>query len=292
MELAPVILFVYNRVEHTRRAISSLLANELAGESELFIYSDAPRDRKAEESVLEVRSYLRTIRGFRDVSIIENKVNLGPAKAIISGVTEIIGRYGKVIVLEDDLLVSPYFLKFMNDALRLYENEDRVISVCGYMYPAKIEKQHTLFLRVPDTWGWATWKRGWDLFESDGKKLMTELTAKKMMRRFTLDGAFGFEKMLRQQIEGKRDSWGIRWTASAVLSGRLSLYPARSLVNNIGFDKSGSHCGYIDGYNTQVSQGPVDVSSIPVSESEEAVRAVRKFCKVRRLKSIVNMILK
>ena len=135
MNLSPIVLFVYNRPAHTQRAIESLESNRLAEESELFIFSDAPQDDKVAEGVRAVRNYLKTIKGFKKVIINERDKNLGLSGNIIAGVTDIVTRYGKVIVLEDDLVVSRHFLDFMNDALLFYENEPKVISVCGYMYP-------------------------------------------------------------------------------------------------------------------------------------------------------------
>lgn len=289
MQYSPIALFVYNRLWHTQQTLEALKKNTLAKESELFIFSDAPKDKGAEDGVKKIREYIKTIEGFNKVTIIEGSKNLGLSKAIISGVTHLVARYGKIIVLEDDLIVSPFFLKFMNDALSFYENEEKVISISGYMYPINIKDQETLFLRIPESWGWATWKRAWDLFEPDGKKLLDELRAKKMLRKLNLDSAFDYAKMLRQQIEGKRDSWVIRWTAKAFLHESLSLYPSRSLVRNIGFDNTGTNCGFVNGYETELFQDPVYVNSIPIVEDKATMNAIKDFHRIRKLKSFIRL---
>jgi len=285
-EYSPVTLFVYNRPEHTQQVIDALRENYLARDSELIIFSDAPKDIGERDDVEQVRSYIKSIEGFKKLIVIERDSHFGLSRSIISGVTEVIRRYGKIIVLEDDLVTSPHFLEFMNDALCLYEHEERVISVCGYMYPISNMYTGTLFLRVADCWGWATWKRGWDLFEPDGKKLLIELRDKKVVREFNLDGAFNYSGLLRQQIKGKRDSWSIRWFASAFLNGKLTLFPTKSLVKNIGFDNTGTHRGFINGYDARISQEAIPVISMPVQENEEVVNAIKGFHKRRKLRFI------
>ncbi|WP_287963196.1 glycosyltransferase [Alcanivorax sp.] len=133
--LAPIVLFTYNRPWHTRRTVEALLKNAEARDSDLIVFSDGPRDADAEAKVAEVRQYLRTIRGFESVRIIEREHNLGLAANIISGVTEVVNESGRAIVLEDDLVTSPWFLQYMNDGLNRFEADDRVISIHGYCYP-------------------------------------------------------------------------------------------------------------------------------------------------------------
>jgi glycosyltransferase involved in cell wall biosynthesis len=277
MKLAPIALFVYNRLGHLQQTIESLKAGPLAKESDLFIFSDGPRDTQAEEEVEAIRDYLKNISGFKSVFIYKNKDNLGLSKNIIDGVTGILNEHGKAIVLEDDLQLSPYFLKFMNDALKFYENEPKVISICGYMYPVKIDDCETLFLRIPDCWGWATWRRGWDLFIDNGRQLYAGLEAKKLLRRLNLEGSFNYAKILKEQIQGKNDSWAIRWYASALLNDKLSLYPAKTLVMNMGFDCSGRHGGAVDYFKSELSKDAPSVNKIPIIENQEAVKKLGFF---------------
>ena len=244
MTLAPIVLFVYNRVNHTQKTVESLQKNELASESELYIYSDEAKNKDAREGVDEVRAYIEKIDGFKKVIIIKRKKNWGLADSIIDGVTTIVNEYGKIIVLEDDLLTSPYFLQFMNDALELYKDNNEVISVHGYQYPLKGSQNlpDTFFIKGSDCWGWATWARDWTVFESDGQKLLDELELRGLQKEVNFNNSINYTGMLKDQIKGKNDSWAIRWYMSAFLKNKLTLYPNQSLVQNIGNDSSGTNC--------------------------------------------------
>jgi hypothetical protein len=260
-----------------KETIRSLQKNDLAKDSELIIISDGPRSDKDMESVFSVREYIKTVSGFKDVSVVERENNLGLAQSIISGVTEFANRHGRVIVLEDDMISSPYFLKFMNDGLEYYEDEENVISIHGYSFPVQGRLPETFFLKGAECWGWATWKRGWDLFESDGKKLLAEILRRKVGTEFDFNGAYPYVKMLEDQTKGKNDSWAIRWSASAFLKDRLTLHPGRSLIRNIGTDESGTHCGKTDRYDVDVSREPVIVSGIPIEENWMARKEIERY---------------
>lgn len=279
MQLSPVALFVYNRIWHLQQTIKALQNNLLAQESELFIFSDGPKDTAGEDNVSEVRRYIKTITGFKRVTIIERDHNLGLSQSIITGVTKLVSKYSRVIVLEDDLVTSPYFLQFMNDSLLLYQDEERIICVCGYMYPLGKKYADTLFLRVCDSWGWATWKRGWDLFVADDKQLYNDLKARKLFKKFNLEGVFNYVKMLKAQIQRKNDSWAIRWYASALLNDKLSLYPWKTLVANTGFDCSGRHGGSIDYYKSELLNERVLVEQLPIIENETVIKEIGFFWK-------------
>lgn len=273
MKLAPIVLFVYNRLWHTEKAVEALQKNILASDSDLIIFSDGFKDsQESRGGVLAVRDYLKTVNGFRSVRVVERDRNYGLAKSIIEGASEIINKFGKIIVLEDDMVSSRYFLQYMNEALDLYEGEDKVISIHGYIYPVGKELPETFFIRGADCWGWATWKRGWDLFESDGQKLLDELVAKNLTREFDFSGSSQYTQMLRDQIAGKNNSWAIRWYASAFLKNKFTLYPGKSLINNIGLDGSGTHCGSDNNANKSVQLGNVEVSikKIEIKEDIEA----------------------
>jgi len=277
MRLSPIILFAYNRPWHTRQTVEALLKNRLAEASDLFIFSDAPKDEADKINVDEVKKYLKSIKGFKSLKIIERQRNYGLVKSIITGVTEIINIYGKAIVVEDDLITSPYFLEYMNDALNFYNNNESVISISAYIYPVKARLPETLFLKGADCWGWATWKRGWDLFENDGQKLLNEITNKKLGKEFDYDNSYPFTEMLKDQIAGKVDSWAIKWQASAFVKNKLTLYPGKPLVKNIGFDNSGTHCSDSTKYDTVISQNPVTIKNIPVRQNRLAVKAIKKY---------------
>ncbi|HCE45322.1 MAG TPA: glycosyl transferase [Lentisphaeria bacterium] len=234
------------------------------------------RRQTTDDRVREVREYIRTIRGFKSVRIVERDTNLGLAKSIISGVAEVINEYGRIIVLEDDMVTSPYFLRYMNEALELYEKEDKVISIHGYVYPIQ-DLPETFFIKGADCWGWATWKRGWDLFEQDGKKLLKKLEDGNLTSEFDNDGAYPYTKMLRDQIRGKNNSWAIRWYASAFLNDKLTLYPGSSLVKNIGLDDSGTHNDSTDYFNVELIGRIPELKNIPMERNLEASRKFRDF---------------
>jgi|WetSurMetagenome_2_1015567.scaffolds.fasta_scaffold00026_75 hypothetical protein len=279
MTFAPVVLFVYNRIWHIHQTVNALKKNRQSQESDLFIFSDGFRNKYDRTKVQKVRQYIKTISGFRKVTVIERDKNLGLSRNIISGVTEIISRYGELIVLEDDMVTSPYFLTYMNDALEKYRNEDGVISIHGYIYPIQAQLPATFFLRGADCWGWGTWKRGWNLFEADGQKLLSELKQRRLTREFDFDGVFPYTNMLADQIRGRNNSWAIRWYASAFLRNKFTLYPGISLINNIGNDSSGTHCGDTIKFNCQVAQQPIHCKRIVVEEDRQARIIVGKYLK-------------
>ena len=265
---APILLFVYNRPEHTQRCIESLKRNSLATDSTLYIYADGAKDDTQQPSVNEVRSYIHTIRGFKETIIIERDENWGLARNIIDGVTTQVNQYGRVIVLEDDLVVAPYFLQFMNDALETYQDEPRVghIQACDFTQDPSLPD--TFLIKWTGSWGWATWDRAWKHFNPNGKELLQELEQRKLTRTFDFNGKYGFTRMLRRQIKGKNNSWAIRWNASLFLKDILSLNVGRSLVQNEGFDGSGTNCGGGGLYASHLHLAPLPVEKIsPVQEN-------------------------
>lgn len=240
---APIALFVYNRPSHTRQTIEALRENELAPESDLFIFSDAPKNENAIAAVGEVREYVRRVDGFRSVSVVERDRNLGLANSIIDGVTRLCQESGRAIVLEDDLVTSPFFLRYMNEALERYREESRVMQISGYMFPVELDSaEDALFLPFMASWGWATWGRAWSLFDPSASAYEVLKKDWRLRRRFDLNGAYPYFRMLEMQLRGEVDSWAIRWYLSAFMKEGLALYPARTLVKNIGFDGSGVHC--------------------------------------------------
>ena len=279
MSLAPIAIFVYNRPEHTKKTLEALRKNFLAKESDLFIFSDGPKEEDSRLKIKEVREYIKTIKGFKNIVITEKENNVGLAQSIISGVTEVVNKFGKIIVVEDDLVTSAHFLEYMNEALNLYQNEEKVISIHGYVYPTKETLPETFFIGGADCWGWATWKRGWSLFQSDGTKLLKELEQKNLIREFDFNNSYSYSKMLKRQVDGKSDSWAIRWYASAFLTNKLTLYPGKSLIDNIGQDLSGTHSGQTEVFRTKVLENKIDLQKIKVEENIEAKKIIMKYLK-------------
>jgi hypothetical protein len=273
----PITLFTYARPDHARRTVEALLQNRLAGSHDLIVFSDAARSPDKQSAVDEVRAYLATITGFRSVTIHHRPHNFGLAKSIIEGVTQVLSDHERIIVLEDDMVTSPHFLAYMNEALEKYADDERVISVHGYVYQVKQALPEAFFLLGADCWGWATWRRGWRLFNPNGQALLDELKRRDLTKEFDFNGAYGYSKMLEGQIKGLNDSWAVRWYASAFLAGKLTLYPGRSLVHNIGNDGSGTHCGKDSGHDTELSTTPIDLSAVEVLPSVAGRDAVEAF---------------
>lgn len=282
---SPIALFVYNRPRHTKLTVDALLKNPEASDTRLVVFSDAAKKPSDEGFVNAVREYLRTISGFKSIRIVERKSNMGLAQSITSGVGVLCDEYGQVIVVEDDLLTSPDFLRFMNQGLEIYRDDAAVASIHGYAYPLGLDAgvPESYFLRGADCWGWATWARAWQHFEPDGRRLMSSLQDRNLEYLFDFDGNSAYMKMLSNQIRGKNDSWAIRWHASAFLGNMLTLYPRQSLVANFGFDASGTHCAEADYFATSIGRAPKSLKRIELVETPEMrARMVVFFRGVRR----------
>lgn len=278
MTLAPILLFVYNRPLHVRNSVQSLLSNDLAKDSELYIFSDAAKDEAAKPLVDEVRTFIHSISGFKQIHFVEREENWGLARNIIDGVTRLVNEYGRVIVLEDDLITAPYFLRFMNDALETYKDEEKVghIQACDFTKDPSLPD--TFLIKFTGSWGWATWKRAWKHFNPNGQELLDEMLRRKLNRQFDFNGKYGFTRMLRRQIEGKNNSWAIRWNASLFLADILSLNVGKSLIQNEGFDGSGTNCGSGNLYDSNLWTKPLPVVKIsPIVENMEARNAFMRY---------------
>lgn len=261
MSLAPVVLFVYNRPGHTRQTLEHLTRNELAAETVLYIYADGPKETSSEEElrrVEETRSVIREKKWCGEVHIVEASLNCGLAASVIKGISEVLKKHGKVIVLEDDIVTAKGFLKFMNEGLNTYEKELSVAGISGWTFSIAQEDE-TFFSRIGACWGWATWKRVWDTVDFNAAALIEKLKAGDRIREFNADGAYDYYSMLNKQALGKLDSWAIRFYTNYFLKNSLFLFPDKSLVQNIGFDGTGTH------YNGKAS----DEKKSVVFEKEE-----------------------
>lgn len=257
---APVVLFVYNRLEHTKKVLESLSKNILADKTDLFVFSDAAKNEKGLEKVKHVREYIRRMdwrEGFQNVTVVEADQNKGLAKSVIGGVTQILKKYGKVIVIEDDLILSPYFLKYMNGALEYYKDVSEIWSISGYSFPMKSLKKypHDVFYSYRGcSWGWATWLDRWEKTDWDVKDYPKLVADKEWQKRFNRGGA-DLTGMLRMQMEGKINSWAIRWVFSQSNLEMYTVYPKNSYILNDGCDGSGTHLGATKEYHTSISAG-------------------------------------
>ena len=269
MTCAPIALFVYNRPAHTRQTVVSLQENNLASESDLFVFSDAPKSPEADLMVAQVREYVRSIDGFRTVTIFERTENRGLARSIVDGISQITEERGRVIVLEDDLITSPHFLEYMNAGLERFKDDERVMQIAGYMFPVKLMvSEDALFLPFISSWGWATWSRAWRHFDRREDVFDEVLADGAKRRQFDLNGRYKYSKILRAQQQRKVDSWAIFWYLSVFRRNGLALFPKKTLVRNLGFDGSGVNCNVskfdqdeLDlGYRVAVFPKIVDIS--------------------------------
>lgn len=242
-ELAPIVVFAFNRLDFLKNCIKSLTDNVEAKESDLYVFVDGPRPHKEDEGELvkEVHDYVRRIEGFKSLHYQFAEKNKGLAPSVIAGVTEIINQYGKAIVVEDDLFVSKNFLAFMNEGLNKYENNEKVFSICGYTNRVKRPENYpyaAYFCTRSSSWGWATWKDRWDSVDWD---LCDWSSHKKNAHKFNKWGGSDCWKMLNDWRNGRNSSWAIRFCYAQFLQDRLSLFPLVSKVGNDGFDGRGTH---------------------------------------------------
>ncbi|MFD0793246.1 sugar transferase [Mucilaginibacter litoreus] len=279
---APIALFVYNRPQHTRDTLNYLQKNELAADSELYIFSDAAKTDKDIPAVEDVRKIAAAVTGFKAVHFIARQQNLGLANSIISGVTQLVYDYEKVIVFEDDLLSSPHTLSYFNNALEHYKHNTKVMHISAYMFPLEDETlPETFFFRAAFSWGWATWAHAWKNFEPDIDKLMAQFD-QKMINDFSIEGTMNFWKQMLDFKAGKNNSWAIRWYASIFLKNGLTLNPLKSLIHNIGHDGTGTHSNIENTYGVQISQQPVTYFPEILHENTQAYNAIKYFLSKRK----------
>ena len=242
IQYAPIAIFCYRRPNHLSRMLTSLAECEGFHRSPLIIYGDGPKDKSEESSVMETREVAMRTLGSRAEYFFSDK-NMGLATSITRGVSEVLNRFDKIIVLEDDLELHPYFLQFMNKALDAYSDSKEVFQVSGYMFDVRelAVNMHAVFLPFTTSWGWATWKRAWQQMDYEAIGWQRLCEDKNLRRLFDLNGAFSYSTMLKRQMHGLIDSWAIRWYWTVFKSNGLVVYPPITLVKNGGFDGSGSH---------------------------------------------------
>lgn len=283
MQLSPIVLFAYKRPWHLKKTLKALQSNDLADQSILYIWSDSPKHLAPEaeiEAVQEVRRIVKSQAWCKEVRLIEAKNNKGLVTSFVEGITAVVNKYGRVIVLEDDQITSKGFLKFMNEALELYKNEQNVMHVSGYMYPADFESEDTtFFLQIQSCPGWGTWKRAWDKYNHDAIDHYKYFSkTRRLKKKFDIEGHAYFYRQLEKNAGPVLYSWAVRWHASCVRAGGLSLFPAKSLVRNIGCDNTGEHCGNTRMYDVEPTDY-LQIKRIPISENKKIRKAVDRYFK-------------
>ena len=275
--LAPIVSFVYNRPVHTRTTLEALKNNYLADQSTLYIYADGPKDNASKQdiaSINETRKLIREQKWCKEVVIIESKVNKGCNKNIMDGINEMFTRFDKLIIVEDDIMTSKGFLKYMNDALDLYENDSRVMHISGYFPPNKLTLPETFFIKLSQIWGWATWKRAWSLYNTDADDLANKIASTNRIDEFTFGGYFYAFETLKSGMEGV---WDTKWGASVFVEKGLVLTPGISMVQNIGHDGSGINCGPNNNFFIEKLAEEINIKKIKVEENKKAANAYRDF---------------
>jgi len=273
---APVAFFAFNRPRHTSRTLAALAQNPEASSTVLHVFIDGARDDAERAAVDQVRNIAMEATGFMDVRLHCAHQNYGLYKSITGGVSHVLSESDRVIVVEDDILVSPLFLKFMNDALARYAEEPAVGSIHGYSPPVD-DLPDFFFMRGGDCWGWATWADRWRLFDADARRLVHRLVSGGEVRSFaSIHGIQGLRHLVRR-AKGKNQSWAAHWNASLFLDPRLTLHPGRSLVQNIGNDGSGTHSNASGRYNTSLASNYCLPSDLPLRHDPVAGAKIRSF---------------
>lgn len=239
---APIALFAYRRADHLAKTLDALELCPEFSRSPVFVFSDGPKNAAASADVEAVRALLRG-RKRTNMTVVEAASNQGLANSIITGVSRLCDQYGRVIVIEDDLVLTPLALTWMNAALDRFADEERVYQVSAYQWwnPRLRNRRKGLFGRLAVSWGWGTWKRAWDQFDPDATGAEKLETDPSLRRAFDMDGSFPLSEMMLLQSRGLIDSWAIRWAWSVFRNNGLVVFPPQSLVRNIGFDETATH---------------------------------------------------
>jgi len=257
-KIAPICLFAWKRPHETQETIRRLQANYLAPDSELFIFVDGPKKAADKPEIEKVTDFAQTVSGFKKVTLKISTKNKGLSRSIIEGVSEILKRFGKVVVMEDDLLSSPNFLNYMNAALRHYKDNRKVFSVSGHSFDIHFPKDYHFdhyFSVRGSSWGWATWVDRWKTVDWEVSDYKQFISSWKKRRSFNRGGS-DLSGMLRKQIEGKINSWAIRWCYQQWKNDQLTVYPRISKIKNIGFGAGATHTsGKTEEHEIQLDEG-------------------------------------
>lgn len=273
---APIAYFAFNRPQHTARTLAALSANPEAASTDLHVFVDGTRDARDQAGVDEVLRIARAAAGFRSVSVHAAKANQGLYRSITQGVSQIVEEAGQVIVVEDDILASPYFLAYMNDGLDTYRQVPEVGCIHAYS-PGTQGFPEFFFLRGGDCWGWATWADRWLLYRAETREMIRDMVAKRQLRAFLdINGHHSLAHLIKR-AKGRNQSWAANWHASLFLANRLTLHPGRSFVENIGNDGTGTHAAVSDAYSTSTRDSYAGIRRPPLVHDEKSAHLMRDF---------------
>lgn len=269
MELAPIVIFSYDRPDHLSKVLTALAKNDLADQSVLYIYCDGAKETASEEQrerITRNREVAHAATGFKELHVVERPKNIGLKDNIVGAVTEIVNQYGRIITLEDDIVTSRGFLRYMNDALECYKDEERVMHISSYMWPHRWPLPETFFFEVPyPGGGWATWRRAWSHYSDDTEELYNYWCTR--WDEFNTIGTH-LQQQLEANYQGKLRTWFIKWHAVMLRMGGLTLYPKQSLTNNIGFDSLASNCYETHKFDVLNLAEYINVNKRPIRESK------------------------
>lgn len=287
--LPPIVLFTYNRPEHTQKTIESLLQNPLAKESVLFVFADGAKNETDWHKVQEVHTLLKELKGFKEIHLTLQDKNKGLAPSIIAGVGKVLENYPTAIVMEDDMLCAPNFLDFMRDALACYAQNPQIFSITGYTFPIKIPKNYAedVYLSPrPSSWGWATWRDRWQKTDWQIADFQTFIKDKKQRQAFN-QGGDDLSIMLLRQQRGEINSWAIRWAYTHYRQGAYCLYPTKSKIQNIGADKSGIHTPATAKYEVTLHHAPYSLPTLP-TQNAEILKNFNRFFRRSLFRKAIN----
>ncbi|WCL83089.1 glycosyltransferase (plasmid) [Saprospira sp. CCB-QB6] len=282
---APVVLFVYQRPDHLAQTLAALAENEEASQSPIYIYSDGPKADASPNDLADiaaVRQLIREQTWAKQLEIIEREENWGLRKNIVAGVTEVMEKHGRAIILENDIVASPYFLRYMNQALDLYQDVEEVMHISGFIYPLKLQEEDlgpSFFYNVNSCWGWASWQRAWKHYRDDTANILAQIN--KNYDPFSFNGGQkeSFYKQLQQNLSGELNTWACHWHASIFLQNGLALHPYRALVKNIGLDGSGAHCDAIR-LGQNMLKTPLSLTKVELQKAPKQHQAIAEKMKL------------
>lgn len=280
--MAPIAVFAFNRPRHLERLFASLDSNPEAKDSAFHVFCDGPRGAADEAPVAQTHEVIDRFASRHRTVVVKHAGNRGLAQSITGGIETVLARYDRFIVLEDDLVVSPHFLRFMNRSLDLFRERRDIGCVSGYMYPVRPSEPRAVLLPFVTSWGWATWADRWRDYNPDGRQLARAIEAAGRRREFDLDDSFHCWGMLMDQIHGWSSSWWIRWYASLFLKRRLSVWPGVSLVSNKGMDGTGTHCGTDVKHEDVLGDRAIEIDAGLSGPAEDYLHAIKLFLAQQR----------
>lgn len=280
MDITPIAIFAFNRPEHLRRMLLSLDQSMPAtNRYEFWFFIDGPRFEDERKLVSETIAVAQSWSSGRTSFIVPSLTNKGLAASVRQGITQVLKEYESVIVLEDDLILQSGCIQYLSWGLRLFKMDNRVASVQAYSYPLNLESELPYFMRGAGSWGWATWADRWQRARWDSEEILADLRCRSLIKELDFDGKYFYSAMLKEQIEGKIDSWAVPFYCDTFAKGLLSVYPSKSLVINGGMDGSGTHEGEGLAKKFNSSEGKFSVPNVElvVEESLAARRELTKF---------------